>query len=381
MPKTGDVVFSTDQYHPDSIKSMDRERRGCGDKIIVKGESTKKPSDWKAFLGNDENKKQFIRLISKVWSHHSYASKLVERKVILVCEGVAYEYISDGVTTQRNEIQSLYSTQEETDSRIVLYGIYGKEQGYDYIRVKSPDSDIFFILLHQLEGTIVLFETDFGNKQRLLNITELAESYTQRYCSAYLDTYAFTGCDTTSAFKGIGKVKPLKVLQKNPKFVEALGQLGESWNVSTELVDELEKFVWIVYGRSRVQSVDELRYIRIQELCDKEDKLSPSENIDLATFPPCRKSLEQHIRRVNYQVGIWKKASVPDPDIPEPTDGHGWHVIDGKLEPLWFEDDLLPKQLVDILIDAEEEDNMSDSESEEAYSIFDEIASDSSSDE
>ena len=58
--KTGDVVFSTDQYLHGSVKSMERRRRGCGEKLILKGEATKKPQDWKLFLSNDENKIQFI---------------------------------------------------------------------------------------------------------------------------------------------------------------------------------------------------------------------------------------------------------------------------------------------------------------------------------
>ena len=85
MPKTADTMFSTDMYMPNSIKSMERERRGCSEKLIIKGVSTKKPRDWKQFLANNENKAQFINLLTKAWGHQSYASKLRDRKVILSC--------------------------------------------------------------------------------------------------------------------------------------------------------------------------------------------------------------------------------------------------------------------------------------------------------
>ena len=65
--------------------------------------------------------------------------------------------------------------------------MYGKEKGYQYIRIKSPDSDVFFILLHYaltLKEVVILFDTGTGNKQRLINITELAEDYTQSHCTA-----------------------------------------------------------------------------------------------------------------------------------------------------------------------------------------------------
>ena len=39
MSTTADAVFSTDMYSPNSVKSMERERRGCSDKLIIKGSS------------------------------------------------------------------------------------------------------------------------------------------------------------------------------------------------------------------------------------------------------------------------------------------------------------------------------------------------------
>jgi hypothetical protein len=106
------------------------------------------------------------------------------------------------------------STQEETDSRVVLYCFYGKQQGYRNIRIRSPDTDIFFILLHyalELQGVTILFDTGTGNKKRLIDITKLAQQYQQELCTALLGLHAFTRCDITSAFKGIEKVKPINL--------------------------------------------------------------------------------------------------------------------------------------------------------------------------
>ena len=59
----GDVIISTDMYSSSSVKSLERKRSGSGEKLILKGKKTKKPSDWKSFLTNSENKKQLIELI------------------------------------------------------------------------------------------------------------------------------------------------------------------------------------------------------------------------------------------------------------------------------------------------------------------------------
>ena len=113
-------------YEAGSVKTMEQKIHGCGDKIILKGESTERPADWKAFLSN------------------SFAKKLEGGNVVLVCEGKAFKLTSaDDKKTEREEILSLLSTQEETYSRIVLYSKYGHDKGYKYICVGSPDTDIF----------------------------------------------------------------------------------------------------------------------------------------------------------------------------------------------------------------------------------------------
>ena len=220
--RKSDIIFSTDMYLENSIKSMERKRRGCSEKLIVTGENMKKPPDWMIFLANEENKKQLIELLCRVWSTDNFAPKLLGKNVITVSDGHAFHITSyDGTSVPvcRTEIKSIESTQEETDSRVVLYCFYGKQQGYRNIRIRSPDTDIFFILLHyalELQGVTNIFDTGTGNKKRLIDITKLAQQYQQELCTTPLGLHAFTRCDTTSACKGIGKVKPIKTLQKSP---------------------------------------------------------------------------------------------------------------------------------------------------------------------
>ena len=64
---------------------MERSRRGTSAKLIIKGENTKRPADWKKFLTNDENNEQFIEVILKVLNSDLVASKLVNRKIIMIC--------------------------------------------------------------------------------------------------------------------------------------------------------------------------------------------------------------------------------------------------------------------------------------------------------
>jgi len=44
--------------------------------------------------------------------------------------------------------------------------------------------------------------------------------------SALLGFHAFTGCDSTNAFKRKGKVKLIKLLFKSQKYIDAFSMLG-----------------------------------------------------------------------------------------------------------------------------------------------------------
>ena len=224
----------------------------------------------------------------------------------------------------------------------------------------------------------MLFDTGKGNKKRLLNITALAEELTQKYCSALLSLHAFSGCNTTSAFKGKGKVKPLKTMLEKPKFVDTFAELGETWEVTDKRLNEVEDFTCAIYRRQRFHKVDNLRYHLLKEIC--KDEISAKLNIDLAAFPPFHKSLKQPAFRANYQAAIWKRAHEPLPVIPNPTEGHGWVLSDGILEPLWTEEKeerVLPQAAIDSLLD-----DLPDDEDEESMLENDEsLVSDESEDD
>ena len=83
IPGFSDVIFSTDMYEPESIKSSERKRRGSGERLLIKGPAMKRPADWKGFLANDENKKQFTDVLLRVWSDDSFAGRLKDRKVVM----------------------------------------------------------------------------------------------------------------------------------------------------------------------------------------------------------------------------------------------------------------------------------------------------------
>ena len=75
------------------------------------------------------------------------------------------------------------------------------------------------------------------------------------------------------------------------------------------MVIDLEEFTCAIYGKR-------FRYSVLKQKC-----INLERNNDLSQFTPCRKTLSQHIRRVN-QTGIWKLAHIPKPNIPLAINGH-----------------------------------------------------------
>ena len=122
-----------------------------------------------------------------------------------------------------------------------------------------------------------------------------------------------------------------------------------------------------MYGNKKINNVNNLRFAALQARCGGAVVQERAKHFDLATLPPCRSVLEQHVLRCNFQTGIWKLAHVPEPEVPRPTDGHGWVMEDDIMKPKWTNGIVMPKKLVDILeeiVDTDDSDSDLDSESD-----------------
>ena len=84
-----------------------------------------------------------------IWQTNLTALHLTNRNLILVCEEEAFHlHNTDGKNTNSQIVSKLKSSQEGTDTHVILYCMYAKQKGYKNVRIRTPDSDIFFICLH-----------------------------------------------------------------------------------------------------------------------------------------------------------------------------------------------------------------------------------------
>ena len=95
-----------------------------------------------------------------------------------------------------------------------------------------------------------------------------------------------------STFSGWGKAKPLKLMKKSARYIQAFFMFGKEITLADSLVNKLEMFVCYMHGWKE-NNVDNVRY---RMYCKSGGKVSHD------TLPPSDDAL--HISRANYQAYI-----------------------------------------------------------------------------
>ena len=164
----------------------------------------------------------------------------------------------------------------------MLYLQYAESSGFKDAVVRSPDTDIFFILLHYASSFTITIHLDTSTRKhrQLIDVTSLAKSLGSDYATALMGLYVFTGDDCNCAFKGKGKVFPLKKLQQYPRFQKVFKDLGSAWDVQEELYSTLEEFTCVMYGNTHNKSINELRVLMLRKMVGEGDMLSSKSKVD-----------------------------------------------------------------------------------------------------
>jgi hypothetical protein len=242
------------------------------------------------------------------------------------------------ITNKGKEIvDELQTPQEEADSRLFLHMNHASTAGFTKFIIHSPDTDVFIIalsLMHLVNGQ-VFFHTGTKDKNRIISLDRVKENFQQRlkpaininqFFQALLGLYAYTGCDTVSSFCGQGKIKAMKLLATDVKYVELFCDVGKNTVLAEQTFSNLESFTCHLYG-SKCEDINHLRY---KLYCAKRGKF------ECERLPPCRASLLQHSMRANYQSKVWRSALINDPQIPSPN-GYGWTINGDGISINWMD--------------------------------------------
>ena len=330
------VDFVGDRYYDTSIKSAERQKRsgGEGQQVSVYSSNQKIPQQWKKFLSVGTNKEELLSFLS---SYFKSAEPHVDMELFATEKNKCFQIVyQSSQPTQVIETHELCSNQEEADTRLLLHAYHASQSSADRdVVIKSPDTDVAILCIkHSCSiKSKLFFATGTKNKNRIIDIKEVAHRLGRSMCDPIVGLHALTGCDTTSAFYGKGKRKAYKMLKNDEQALVTLSKLGESYSLSQQLIDEIEVIVCKLYT-SKCKDINLARYEIFCSTAGAEQSM-----------PPTKDALTQHVRRVNYQSVIWLRSLQASHEIPSPKD-HGWMFVEENLCICWMTGPTAPPDLL-----------------------------------
>ena len=194
-----DVVF--DVYGEFSIKQRTRDSRSvAGTMMVSLREDTPLPKtkkDLQIFLRNDQNKTELFEILSEVLSEYCTKANIFCTKGINVL-------CNTSLPTERLSL----CNHEEADIRPLVYVNDIVCSSLKRVTIVCTDIDAVVITLNAFYDMLISelwIEFGSGKIFRWLPIHTIAEQLGEETCRALPFWYAFTGCDTVSAFAGKGK--------------------------------------------------------------------------------------------------------------------------------------------------------------------------------
>eukprot|EP00732_Lithocolla_globosa_P001653 Lithocolla_globosa_v1_NODE_865_length_3166_cov_7.938966.p1 type:complete len:759 gc:universal NODE_865_length_3166_cov_7.938966:2838-562(-) len=322
-----DVIF--DEYWDHSLKAGKRLKRGTGNRRQVRA-NTPVPKDYKSFLRVDANKKDLFAFLFQTGQQ---TLKPTGKTVFMTCKNQVGTIGSDDF------IASLDCTHEEADTRIVVHVAAAlQEKQIKTVSVRTADTDVVVILISKLQSFVSIKKkcsiwVDFGTgiNRRWLPVNQMADTLGKEKAKALIAFHAFTGCDTTCFFFGIGKTKAWKAWESYPKVTDAFLWIVDHPFVKikpkSRVMKILERFTILLYDvTSNETSVNVARW---QMFCKRQKSYQ--------NIPPTADSLFQHALRAQFQTGVWVLADRPKPVIPS-AEGWGWAMSEKEqvYKPVWM---------------------------------------------
>ena len=284
-----DVVWDT--YVEDSLKAQTRMNRGSGNHIRVSN-STNIPVDWKSFLRCDANKYNLFHLLADaIREFHPPQQK----QVISTYGQNAVSDVSSAIA----DLSDLSCTHEEADTRLLFHASHSFHHVFTKLMIHATDTDVVVLAIAVssiLQDCEIWLAFDHGSKLRFIPCHLIAAKLGNDGSGGHLLMHTLSGCDTVSAFHGIGKKTAWAVWCSMPHLATVFSRLARAPSqVSPDDLNEIERYVVLLYQRtSALSHVNEAR------------KQLFAQNRNKENIPPTLHALEQHMKRVVYHARpIW----------------------------------------------------------------------------
>ena len=281
LRKTDRVDIVWDEYIPNSLKAMTRQKRGKGTRRRVQP-GTKIPGNWKAFLRIDENKMELFAFLAQQCTQIHTDGKVVSTLGKLTILNSPMEDTS----------RLSPCTHEEAETKLLLHAADASSTGCKRIMLRTVDTDVVVLstaLFNQINVTELWVSFGTGKNCRLIPVHAISKTLGPQKSMSLLMFHAFTGCDQTSFFLNRGKKTAWQTSNVYKDAEESFAVLSRVPPTVVELnnhMSTIERFV-VMYDRtSSCESVDEAR----QELFTHKGRA-------IELIPPTSAALFQHAKR------------------------------------------------------------------------------------
>ena len=304
------------------MKDGVRASRGVAPTQIIKGNT--KIRNWKTFLKNSTNKQSLFVALTEFATTIELSPG---QQLVVTCRD---QVLTNPPSPEIIEFLSPCN-HEEADTRMILHVIDVLTFSSSAL-IRTVDTDVLVLAVataakNNERNVYVSFGV--GSSHQIIDATAIATALGYEKSVALPVFHAFTGCDTVSSLKSIGKKTAWQRWNAFADVTEAFTDISTSPDsIDPQTMKVLERFVVLLYDRtSPCVSVNELR----KELFTK--------GRSIEHIPPTSGALLQHANRTLHQGGhVWGKSDSKLMDLADPPPG--WLKINGKYEPLWTLDDI-----------------------------------------
>ena len=293
------VIF--DSYEIKTTKDSEQKRRKLhhaqAPDILVSVQ-TPVPRNKTAFLANMKNKQNFIKLL--------------------------------GTLLEEAGIPVKHAGEEGDADVVIVHKVLQLAQEYKEVFVQAEDTDILILLLYHLQEKTTVFMV---TRQRTIAIHSLHQSLGKELCKSLLFVHAMSGCDTTSAFFGMGKLKTMNILTSSAEVRQQMKLFGDISADKETIGNVGEKFVVSLYGGGwdKNMTLNMIRYLNV---------ISPK-YVPVERMPPTGRACHFHSLRVHHQVSTWKHLSTV-----LKKEEYGFNIENGSVVPVITDIEPAPPDLL-----------------------------------
>ena len=172
---------------------------------------------------------------------------MLQSEVFVSTENHCSKLTADRVKRER-AMSCMQPRGSRHQGNLALYSLDGNPGKNVIIRSPSGDTDIVVIMICKLldSSTRCFLDNSTGNNRKGLWLSNVNMNEDAKL--SLIGFHAFTGNDYVSSFFRKGKAVCWKVVEKNPRFLQAFKAVGLAWDLMPAIYEVLEEYFCYLYG-------------------------------------------------------------------------------------------------------------------------------------